>query len=208
MLRSLFLVSFLVCSAAFSVTANAQTAVRFKIDLSASKFMVNADRSGLGWFKGHSHRIAVRDFSGEAALDTTLLDPASLVLTIQSGSLEETDPAFTPQQKEIINKELDEIVLETTKYPEITFKSTGVTGKLSDPLTFDIRIKGDLTLHGVTRQITIPAAVTLLGDSFRAVGRFEINRKDFKVNATNAFHGFVRIKHTLKFTFDIVGRRV
>lgn len=180
----------------------------FRIDAAHSKFMAHATRGGLAWFKGHSHNLAVRDFEGTAALSLDALSPASLELSVKADSLEETDPFFTPQQKEIINKEVDELVLESSKYPEIKFKSTSVTGKLVNPWTWDVRITGDLTLHGVTRQITIPAAVTLSGDSFRAVGTFEINRKDFGVNATEAFHGMVKVKHDVKFDFDIVARKV
>jgi polyisoprenoid-binding protein YceI len=183
-------------------------AVRFQIDPSRSKFMVHASRGGLAWFKGHSHDIAVRDFTGTAELTLDALNPASLEMTVQAASLEETNAVFTPEQKGIINKELDEIVLESAKFPEITFKSTDVKGKLTGD-KFAVEIGGNLTLHGVTKHIKIPATVSVEGDNtLRATGKFEIDRKDFNVNATNAFHGFVRIKHKLKFTFDIVGQRM
>jgi polyisoprenoid-binding protein YceI len=185
----------------------APTLVAYRIDPKRSKFMVNADRTGLAYFKGQSHRIAVRDFSGEASLTTDVLNPASLSMTIKANSLEETDPVFTPEQKKIIKKELDGIVLESEKYPEITFKSTDVTGTMKNG-AFDVKIGGDLTLHGVTRHIVIPAAVTLNGDTMRATGEFELNRKKYGVNATNAFHGTVRVKHDLKFIFDIIGERI
>ena len=81
--------------------------VRYEIDPTRSKFMVKASRGGLFWFKGHDHHIAVRDFSGHADLTLDPLDPAKLEIDIRSGSLEETSDVFTPQQKEIINKELD-----------------------------------------------------------------------------------------------------
>lgn len=181
--------------------------VRYQIDSGKSKFMIHASRGGLGWFKGHDHEIAVRDFSGNAELTLDLINPASLEMTIRADSLEETGADFTAQQKDIIKKELKEIVLETGKYPEITFKSTDVKGSLNNG-QFDVKIGGDMTLHGVTKHIVIPARVSASGDNLRAQGEFSINRKDFKVNATNAFHGFVRVKHKLKFTFDIVGHKV
>jgi len=181
--------------------------VRFRIDPAKSKFMVHADRAGLAWFKGHSHRLAVRDFSGEATLALDAVNPASLAMKVNAGSLEETDAAFTDAQKAIIKKEVDELVLESAKYPEITFRSTGVTG-LPRAGGYDVKISGDLTLHGVTRPITIPARVTLEGGSMRAVGEFEIDRKKFGVNATEAFHGFVKVRHEIKFVFDIIGSRV
>jgi len=94
------------------------------------------------------------------------------------------------------------------KYPEIVFKSTEVTGKLLGNGQYDLKIRGDLTLHGVTRQIVIPVKVTVTGNDLRAVGEFSIDRSDFKVKATSAFHGMVRVRNTVKFTFDIVGHRI
>jgi polyisoprenoid-binding protein YceI len=66
---------------------------------------------------------------------------------------------------------------------------------------------GDLTLHGVTRPITIPTKVTVTGSELRAQGEFSINRSDFKVKATSAMHGLIRVKDKVKFTFDIVGHQ-
>jgi len=102
---------------------------------------------------------------------------------------------------------LDEIVLESAKYPEITFKSTDVKGKFVNG-SFEAEIGGDMTLHGITRRVVIPATVTISGDNLRAQGEFKIDRKKFKVNATDAFHGFVRVKHVLDFTFDITAHRI
>ena len=181
--------------------------LRYEIDAGRSKFMVHASRGGLAWFKGHDHLIAVRDFSGQAELTPDLLNPASLRMTIRAASLEETSDVFTPQQKGIIKKELEDIVLETAKYPEITFRSTEVKGALKNG-QFNVKIGGDITLHGVTKHIVIPANVSVEGNGFRARGEFDLNRSDFGVKATSAFHGFVRVKRKLKFIFDIVGRNV
>jgi len=204
---------------AFFLTGNSQTGagsgpgpnvrpalMRYEIDAARSKFMVKARRGGLAWFKGHDHYIAVKDFSGRAELTLDALNPASLQMTIRAASLEETSDVFTARQKTIINKELNDIVLETAKYPEITFKSSTVAGALKNG-QFEIKIGGDITLHGVKRHIEIPATVVVEGETLRARGEFELDRSKFNVKATSAFHGLVRIKNKLKFTFDIVGRR-
>ena len=180
--------------------------VRYRLDPSQSKFIVHDERTGLTWFKGKSHLIAARDFSGEALLSLDALNPASLEMNIKSASLEETSSVFTAPQKATIKKELETIVLETAKYPDITFKSTDVTGTMRNG-AFNVKIGGDMTLHGVTRHIVIPATVTVNGDTLRATGEFSLDRKKFNVNATNAFKGLVKVKHKLRFTFDIVGRR-
>ena len=42
----------------------------------------------------------------------------------------------------------------------------------------------------------------------RAQGVFSVSRDDFKVKATSAFHGMVRVANRIHFEFDIVGRQL
>src|SRR5690349_13339337 len=181
--------------------------VTYNLDPSQSKFMAHANRSGLLWFKGKSHHLAASDFSGQVEITPDTITPASLHLVVKAASLHETGADFTEPQKQIINKELKEIVLHPDQYPDITFQSTNVTSKGLGGGRYDVKINGNLTLHGVTRPIMIPATVTLNGSTLRAVGKFSIDRDDYKVKATSAFHGMVRVDDDIKFEFDILGRR-
>ena len=194
----------LIATASF---AAAPATVTYNLDASQSKFMAHANRSGLLWFKGHSHHLAASDFSGQVEVTPDTIMPASLRLVVKAASLHETGADFTEPQKQIINKELKDIVLLPDQYPDITFQSTNVTSKSLGGGRYEVKINGNLTLHGVTRPITIPATVTLNGSTLRAVGEFSINRDDYKVKATSAFHGMVRVDNDIKFEFDILGRR-
>lgn len=185
----------------------APATVTYILNPSQSKFMAHANRSGLLWFKGHSHHLAASDFSGEVEITPDTIVPASLRLVVKAASLHETGADFTDPQKQIINKELREIVLHPDQYPDINFQSTNVTAKSSGSGRYDVKIDGNLTLHGVTKRITIPTVVTVSGNDLRAVGEFSIERDDFNVKATSAFHGMVRVSNKVKFEFDIVGRR-
>ena len=187
--------------------AGPQAGVVYRLDPARSKFMIRAFAGGPLWFKGHDHFVQARDFNGEARLTPGSVSPASLTLDVRAASLAETRDVFTPQQKKIIDGELRDIVLEPDKYPDITFKSTDVTVEPRGGDLFALKLGGDLTLRGITRHVTIPAEVTLRGDELRARGEFDIKRGDFKVPATSAFHGTVRIRDTLKVSFDIVARK-
>jgi polyisoprenoid-binding protein YceI len=182
-------------------------AARYRIDPKKSDLMVRAFSGGVLWFKGHDHFVRPGDYSGEVELTPGAITPASLVLTIRAASVEETRPIFTPPQKKIINKELNDIVLEPAKYPEIVFKSTDVTGKLNDSGHYEAKIGGDLTLHGVTRHIVIPADVTIEGNTLRARGELDFDRSSFNVKATSAMHGTIRVRDKLKLTFDMVANK-
>jgi polyisoprenoid-binding protein YceI len=149
--------------------------------------------------------VAVREFTGEAQMTSDSVTPASLEIIAKAGSMVETNSVFTDQQKQIIDKELREIVLQPDHYPDITFRSTSVSGKSVGANQYDLKITGDLTLHGVTRPINIPTHVTITGNDLRAQGEFGVDRDDFKVKATSAAHGLVRVRNRIKFTFDIVG---
>jgi polyisoprenoid-binding protein YceI len=189
----------------YSIVAATQL---YRLDSSQSKFIAHAESGGLLWFKGHDHLVAVRDFSGEAEMTSGSITPASLEIIAKAGSMVETSSVFTDQQKQIIDKELREIVLQPDQYPDITFRSTSVTGKAANANQYELEITGDLTLHGVTRQINIPTHVTIAGNDMRAQGEFSVNRDDFKVKATSAVHGLVRVRNKIKFTFDIVGHAI
>lgn len=188
-------------------TAGGTTTDRYRLDAAQSTFIAHAQRGGLLWFKGHEHLVAAREFSGEAEITPASVNPASLLLTVKSASMTETNPVFTDQQKQIINKELREIVLLPDRYPDISFRSKEVEGKASNN-EYDLRIGGDLTLLGITRHIDIPTHVILTGNDLRARGEFSINRSDFKVKATSAVHGLIRVRDRIKFTFDIVAHKL
>lgn len=69
------------------------------------------------------------------------------------------------------------------QFPDITFRSTAV--KKTGDSTFDVT--GDLSLHGVTKSITIPmtkvgAAKTQMGERAGFDATFTIKRSDFGMN--------------------------
>ncbi|HEX8162299.1 MAG TPA: YceI family protein [Pyrinomonadaceae bacterium] len=183
-------------------------AATFRIDAARSDFLVRAFAGGALWFKGHDHFVRPREFSGEVTLTPGAITPASLTMSVRAASLAETRDVFTEPQKRIIDRELREIVVEPDKYPEISFKSAGVKVDAPAGGEFGARIAGDLTLHGVTRRVEIPARVSMTGEDLRARGEFDISRRDFNVKATSAFHGTVRVRDKLRIIFNIVARRV
>src|SRR5882762_4300507 len=84
---------------------------RYRLDASQSTFIAHAHAGGLLWFKGHDHLVAVREFTGEAQLTPNALNQSSLLISAKTASMVETSSVFTEPQKQIIDKELREIVL-------------------------------------------------------------------------------------------------
>src|SRR5688572_29810177 len=104
----------------YTSLAHSPATVQYVIDTPKSTFRARAFAGGLLWFKGHDHHLVARDFSGELEVTPNSITPASLRLVVKAASLEETGEAFTEPQKQIINKELREIVLHPDQYPDIT----------------------------------------------------------------------------------------
>ncbi len=95
---------------------------------------------------------------------------------------------------------------DVEKYPVITFKSTRVTDVKSD--TF--KLVGDLTMHGVTREVTLDVTAEGRGKDpwggeragYSAVTR--INRKDFGLTWNQVLEtGGIAVGDEIKISLDL-----
>lgn len=177
----------------------------YRIDAGQSLFMVKAFAGGFLSAFAHDHNIAVREFGGEVRFTYGTLEPASLQLRIKSASLAVTDKVSASDRQKIEGTMRDE-VLETGKYPDVLFRSTSVSASKTGDGAFQARIAGEVTLHGVTRPLTIPAQVEFGASSLRARGGFSIKQSSFEIKPVSVAGGTVKVKDELKFTFDIVAK--
>lgn len=128
------------------------------------------------------------DFAGTIAFDAANPQSSRVDVTIQARSI---DTAEGDRDKHLRSADFFEV--ET--YPTLTFTSTSVTRRGDD--TYDV--VGDLTIHGVTRPVTLPAS--FLGAAqdpwgntrFAFEAELTLNRKDFGLswNAALETGGFL-----------------
>jgi polyisoprenoid-binding protein YceI len=175
----------------------------YKIDASQSRFMVRAFAGGFLSAFAHDHNIAIRDFSGEAQFAYGTVEPASLQLKIKSASLAVTDKVSATDREKIEGTMRDE-VLEVGKYPEIVFRSTSVSATKTGDGQYQAKIAGDLTLHGVTRPLTITAQLEFGDAVLRARGGFSLKQSSYEIKPVSVAGGTVKVKDELRFSFDIV----
>ena len=69
---------------------------------------------------------------------------------------------------------------------------------------YQARISGDLTLHGVTRPLTIAAHLEFGDKTFQATGAFALKQSSFEIKPVSVAGGTIKVKDELKFTFEIV----
>jgi len=189
------------------VTATPGTAVaHYLLDKSASRFTVRAFASGMLSVMGHNPSIAIRDFTGEANLDSAAPGKASLRIQIKADSLEVADEIASKDRREI-ESTMKQKVLESSKYPEIVFESTQATADQVGEGRYKLAITGNLSLHGVTRLLPVTAQVTLNGEMLRAYGEFSILQSNYGIAPVSVAGGALKLKDELKFTFDMVARK-
>ena len=186
--------------------ASASSDAGYVIDARVSRFTVRAFASGMLSAFGHSPTIAIRDMAGEARFNPDHLENALLHLEIKTASLSVTDDVSDKDRREI-EREMRESVLETAKYPEIVYDCSRVSVDNPGSGQYSVRLQGNLTLHGVTHGLTIPARVAVTGDMLRAFGEFSLRQSDYNIKPVSAIGGGLKVKDEVKFSFDIVARK-
>lgn len=65
-------------------------------------------------------------------------------------------------------------VLESDRYPEITFRPDRLDGTVSPQGKSSVRVHGIFAIHGSEHELTVPAQVEMFPDHWTAVLRFSI----------------------------------
>lgn len=182
------------------------TTDRYVIDGRSSRFTVRAFVTGLLSAMGHSPTIAVRDLSGELKFSPEKLEAGSLKMIVKLSSLTVQDDISSKDLHEM-ERLMNQEVLETSKFPEVIYEAAAISvTKMADTL-YSATLRGNLTLHGVSRSLPINTRVALLGSMLRASGDFSLNQTDYDIKPVSVAGGALKLKDELKFSFEIVARR-
>ena len=85
-------------------------------------------------------------------------------------------------RKELMQQHFNENYVESDKYPKTSF-----TGSYSGDVntgkdgTYPVQIKGQLTLHGVTQNIDVPATIEVKGNKIIGTSDFKLTPGDFNI---------------------------
>jgi len=72
------------------------------------------------------------------------------------------------------DRKMHKEVLESESYPEISFRPGHVEGNLASLGKSSVKVHGIFRIHGIDREITVPADVELLADHWTATVHFTI----------------------------------
>jgi polyisoprenoid-binding protein YceI len=138
-----------------SAPALAQTApTRDPAQIQGGTYAVDPGHTQVGWRVSHmgfsNYAGGFSDVSGSLTLDPKNPAASKLSVKVPVASVTTTSAKLTDELK-------GDQWLDAGKYPEMTFVSTKVTPAGKD----HAKVTGDLTLHGVTKPVTLD--VTLVG---------------------------------------------
>jgi polyisoprenoid-binding protein YceI len=175
----------------------------YRVDTNRSRFIAQAFAKGLLSAFGHNPRLAIRGFDGEAEFDPGAPDAASVRMTARADSLVVIDDMSEKDRREIERAAREEL-LETARYPEIVFQSATVAARRVVEGRYQVRIIGELSLHGVTREFAIDATAPVEGDELRAQGGFTLRLTDFNIRPVSVAGGLLKLKDEVQLSFDIL----
>jgi polyisoprenoid-binding protein YceI len=167
-------------------------------------YRVDGDHSGVNFKIRHfvsnvSGRF--RDFDGVVKYDKLSPSASSVEFTIRAASI---DTASNDRDEDLRSKNF----FEVAKYPTLTFTSTRVVPRDAKTLL----VTGNLTMHGVTREITFP--VEMLGTVSAPGGEkagfeasFTVNRKEFGIDWNNILDSGPLLGDEVKVSIEIEADR-
>jgi polyisoprenoid-binding protein YceI len=181
--------------------------VHYRIDPYRSRLAVETHTTGLSTMFGHDHEIGARRFDGVVSFIPGAPETASLDLTVRADSLALLDRDLgEPVRRDIertIRKSLD-----TAKYPQISFHASGATADLVGPGVYQVKLAGELYLHGTRNELTIAAQVAIRPDTLRLNGSCRVRQSDYGIGPISFANGTVGIEDEVTISFDVVAPAV
>jgi len=152
-------------------------------------YALNAETSKIEWIGSKitgKHEGGFKKFSGEFTVADGKLAGAGNKIVIDTTSLYSDNERLTGHLKnaDFFNVEA---------HPTATFVSTAVTQNGANST-----VTGNLTLHGITKQISFPAAIEVSDSAVSVKAEFVLDRFDFEMKYAGKADDLIRKEVVLK----------
>ena len=88
-------------------------------------------------------------------------------------------------EKSLMQEHFNENYLESEKYPKSTLKAKIENWEEGEGVQ-TVKATGELTIHGVTKEVTIDGTIEKKGDSYEVNSKFPVKLKDYKIKIPKA----------------------
>src|SRR5580704_14950380 len=166
------------------------------IDTQRSTITIHVGKSGLLSAAAHDHTINAPISSG-AMLES---GAPHIEFRVETAKMTvKPDPKIDANDQATIQTHMEEMTLETTKFPEITFRSSRIE-RIADG---QWKVDGDLSLHGVTKPVSLTVKQT--GDSWTT--RTVLKQTDFGIKPISIGGGMIKVKNEVEIYFQVFARQ-
>jgi polyisoprenoid-binding protein YceI/CheY-like chemotaxis protein len=93
--------------------------------------------------------------------------------------------------------------MESDKYPTVRFDLQRVTAAAGTPDSTPVTLQGALAIHGVRRDVTLPAFVRREGDAIRLRTDFPLNLKDYDIGGLTKMLGMLKMDEHIVVHVDV-----
>lgn len=205
-MRWLWGVSVASVLAASSSTAWAQSHP-YTIDPAGSHVVVHVGKTGLFGFAGHEHEVRASLGHGTLTFDPAHVDASSADLRFDARALRVADQGEPPKDVPKVQAAMvGPDCLDVRRFPEIRFVSRTIAAKDSARGGLEVTVRGTLTLHGVSREVTVPVHVTIGSNLLSATGTMALKQTDFGIKPI-AVAGVVKVQDEVRIELTLVARR-
>jgi polyisoprenoid-binding protein YceI len=162
------------------------------IDTQRSTITIHVGKTGLLSGAAHDHTINAPISSGTIRESGT----PHIEFAIETAKMTvKPDPKIDAKDQATIQTHMEEMTLETKKFPEITFHSSRIERIADGQWTAD----GDLSLHGVTKPVSLTVKQT--GDSWAT--HTVLKQTDFGIKPISIGGGMIKVKNEVDIDFQI-----
>ncbi len=179
----------------------------YRVAAEESRMTVHVGTAGLFKMFGHDHNIQVKGISGTVQWDTEAPESSRFVLEIDASSFVVADEELSEKDRTQIQSDMETKALALAQHPKIVFQSSEVRVESSDGSSRRLKLRGTLSLRGVTKPVEVPVTLEVSEGRVTAKGEMELDSKIWGVPQISAAGGSVKTKEELKLAYEIVAVR-
>lgn len=101
------------------------------------------------------------------------------------------------------DRKMHKEVLESARFPQITFRPDRIDGVVASSGKSSLMVHGMFNIHGVDREITVPAQVETSGDHWTATVHFSVPYQKWGMKNPSTL--FLRVKDTVEIDLITTG---
>jgi len=101
------------------------------------------------------------------------------------------------------DRKMNKEVLESARYPEITFRPDHIEGPVASSGKSSVKVHGRFKVHGVDREITVPAQVETGADRWTATVHFTVPYQKWGMKNPSTL--FLRVSDTVEIDLVAAG---